>query len=352
MEVSEMVRGLVKTVMLSLLCVQSASAAVILMYHHIDADTPPATSVTPEQFAGNLDSLAAEGFEVVRLDELIERVRSGADPRQKLAAITFDDAYRSIYEAGLPALEARGWKGAVFINTGGVGEAGRAMTRAMIADAHQRGHLLLNHSQSHPHMVRRLPEETEQEWLARIRTDIESGRRQLGEWLGEQPLPWLAWPYGEQSAPLRAMLKDMGYLAFGQQSGALDEHIDWQNIPRIPVNGLHADWRSLRDKVLALPFPVRTTVPADGVTSEPRPSLTLLLNGDWRGRNIQCFAGPRFAAPTVRFSDGVSELTLRSEVDIPVGRSRYNCTAAAGDGRFHWYSWVWMRPDGEQWYAE
>ena len=72
-----MVRGLVKTVMLALLCSQSASAAVILMYHHVDGDTPPATSVTLEQFTDNLDHLAAEGFEVVRLDELIDRVRSG-----------------------------------------------------------------------------------------------------------------------------------------------------------------------------------------------------------------------------------------------------------------------------------
>ena len=347
-----MVRGLVKTVMLALLCSQSASAAVILMYYHVDVDTPPATSVTLEQFTDNLDHLAAEGFEVVRLDELIDRVRSGEDPHRKLLAITFDDAYRSIYEAGLPALEARGWKGAVFINTAGVGESGRAMSAAMIADAHQRGHLLLNHSHSHPHMVRRLPGETEQDWLARIRADIEEGHRQLGEWIGESPLPWLAWPYGEQSAPLRALLKDMGYLAFGQQSGALASGVDWQNIPRIPVNGFHADWRSLRDKVLALPFPVRATLPVDGVTREPRPALTLLLNGDWRRRNIQCFAGPRFVAPTVRFTDGVSELTVRSEADIPIGRSRYNCTAAAGDGRFHWYSWVWMRRDGDQWYAE
>ncbi len=347
-----MVRGLVKTVMLALLWSQSASAAVILMYHHIDASTPPATSVSPEQFADNLDRLASEGFEVVRLDELIERVRGGVDPRQKLAAITFDDAYRSIYEVGLPELEARGWKGSVFINTGGVGETGRAMSRAMIVDAHQRGHLLLGHSHSHPHMVRQLENETEQDWLERIRQDIETGHQQLGQWLGEPPLPWLAWPYGEQSAPLRDLLKDMGYLAFGQQSGALDEGVDWQNIPRIPVNGLHSDWSELRDKVLALPFPVRMTLPADGVTREVRPTLTLLLNGDWRRRNIQCFAGGRRVAPVVRFGDGVSELVVRSNADIPEGRSRYNCTAAATEGRFHWYSWVWMRRAGEHWYAE
>jgi len=347
-----MVRTLVQAVMLVLLCSHSASAAVILMYHHVDANAPASTSVSPEQLADNLDQLAKEGFEVVRLDELVEQVRAGVDPRRKLVAITFDDAYRSIYEAGIPAVEARGWKATVFINAAGVGDAGNAMSKEMIADMHRRGHLLLNHSYSHLHMVRRLADESEKQWLARVRADIDKGQEQLAQWLGETPLPWLAWPYGEQSEPLRELLKEMGYLAFGQQSGALGANTDWQNIPRIPVNGLHADWGSLRDKVLALPLPVRTTLPADGITEEARPTLTLLLNGDWRRRNIQCFAGPRLVTPTLRFSDGVSEMTVRSKADIPLGRSRYNCTAAAGDGRFYWYSWVWMRRTAEQWYAE
>ncbi|MCK5875483.1 MAG: polysaccharide deacetylase family protein [Alcanivoracaceae bacterium] len=347
-----MVRTLVKTVMLSLLLVQPAPAAVILMYHHIDAGAPAATSVTPEQFNEHLDRLSAEGFEVVRLDDLIEQVRAGADPRRKLVAITFDDAYRSIYEVGLPALEARGWQGAVFINTGGVGDGPMAMTQEMVTDMHRRGHLLLNHSHSHPHMVRRLDRETELDWRQRIRGEIEQAQQKLAEWTGADVLPWLAWPYGEQTRDLRGLSRDMGYLGFGQQSGALDASIDWQNIPRIPVNRQYAGWSSLREKLLALPFPLRATLPEDGVTRLARPELTLVLNGDWRGRQLQCFIGGKLMQPTVRFSDGVSEVTLRAATDIPIGRSRYNCTAFAGDGRYYWHSWVWMRRTDSGWYPE
>ena len=347
-----MVRTLVKTVMLGLLLVQPASAAVILMYHHIDASAPAATSVTPEQFNEHLDRLAAEGFEVVRLDQLIAQVRGGADPRKKLVAITFDDAYRSIYEVGLPALEARGWQGAVFINTGGVGDGAMAMSEQMLADIYQRGHLLLNHSDSHPHMVRRLDGETAQAWRQRMQTEIETAQRKLADWTGAEVLPWLAWPYGEQTRELRELARELGYLGFGQQSGAVDADVDWQNIPRIPVNRQYADWPSLREKLLALPFPLRATQPEDGVTESPRPELTLVLNGDWRGRQLQCFIGGKLTRPTVRFSDGVSEVILRASRDIPVGRSRYNCTAFAGDGRYYWYSWVWMRRTASGWYPE
>ncbi len=347
-----MVRTLVKTVMLGLCLVQPAPAAVILMYHHIDARAPAATSVTPAQFSEHLDRLAEEGFEVVRLDSLIEQVRAGADPRRKLVAISFDDAYRSIYEVGLPALEARGWQGTVFINTAGVGEGAMAMSQEMVVDIHRRGHLLLNHSHSHPHMVRRLDRETEQQWRQRIRGEIEQAQQKLVEWTGSEVLPWLAWPYGEQTRELRELSREMGYLGFGQQSGALDVNVDWQNIPRISVNRQYAGWSSLREKLLALPFPLRATLPEDGVTLLPRPELTMVLNGDWRGRQVQCFIGGKLTQPTVHFSDGASEVILRASSDIPVGRSRYNCTAAAGDGRYYWYSWLWMRRTDSGWYPE
>lgn len=347
-----MVRVLVKTVMLLCCLPASLHAAVVLMYHHIDASAPAATSVTPAQFEQHLARLEAEGFEVVRLDALLEAVRAGADPRRKLVAITFDDAYRSIYEAGLPALERRGWQGAVFINTGGVTGTGLAMSEAMVADIHRRGHLVLNHSHGHPHMVRRQSGESEQDWLARIQRDIEQAQAQLETWTGDKVLPILAWPYGEQTAPLRRLAREMGFTAFGQHTGAMDADSDWQNLPRVAVNRHYAEWRTLREKLLTLPFPLRATLPADGETREARPELTLVLNGDWRQRGVQCYIGNQVLRPTVRFSDGVSELRVRSEREIPVGRSRYNCTAAGGGGRWHWLSWVWMRRDGDGWYPE
>ncbi|PKM23163.1 MAG: hypothetical protein CVV10_00545 [Gammaproteobacteria bacterium HGW-Gammaproteobacteria-14] len=347
-----MFRQVMQSVMLLVLLVQVAPAAVILMYHHVDATTPAATSVTPEQFAEHLDRLQQEGFTVLRLDALIEAVKQGADARDKLVAITFDDAYKSIYEVGLPLLEAKDWQGTVFVNAGGVDRGGRAMTTEMITDMHRRGHLVLNHSVSHPHMVRRQSGESEAQWRDRIRSEIEQAQQAIEGWTGAEALPWLAYPYGEQDAALRQLLIDMGYLGFGQQSGALDAAVDWQNIPRIPVNRHQASWSSLRDKVLALPFPVIETIPADGVTVSARPSLTLMLEGDWRRRGVQCFIGSQVVSPAMTLERGITRLVIDAPSAIPVGRSRYNCTASAGEGRFHWYSWVWMRRTAEGWYAE
>lgn len=327
----------------------SGRAAVILQYHHVSADTPAATSVTPRQFAAHLQALADEGFEVVPLDQLFARVRDGVAAERKLAAITFDDGYDNVARHALPMLEQRGWKAAIFVTTGQVGQAGMLSADAL-REIHDRGHLLLNHSQTHAHLVRRQAGESEHEWLARIEEEITGAQARLGDILGEAPAKVFAYPYGEQDAAIQHLLRRLGYIGVGQQSGALDRDVNWQLVPRIPVNRQYADWASLRDKVLALPLPASVVEPSDGVTGQARPTLTFSLPRAWQDRALNCFAAGSAITPR-RDVDG-ARLRITLEGDIPVGRSRYTCTAPAADGRFYWFSWMWMRRGAGGWYEE
>jgi biofilm PGA synthesis lipoprotein PgaB len=34
---------------------------------------------------------------------------------------------------------------------------------------------------------------------------------------------------------------------------------------------------------------------------------------------------------------------IQTPTTLPTGRSRYNCTLKASDGRYYWYSQMWMR---------
>ena len=349
-----MVRAVSAFVSMTLLLWSTATAAAtILMYHHVDEAMPAITSVTPDQFAGHLRALKREGFLVLRLDTLLAQVAAGLPAAEKRVAITFDDAYRSIYDQALPLLEHYGWQATVFVNTDAVGRGAQALTVAMLQDMQRRGHLLANHSRSHAHLVRRGTDESEAEWRHRVLDDIHGAAAQLQQWLGSAPPPWFAYPYGEQNSALRALLKAQGLLGFGQHSGAIDAHTDWQNIPRVAVNQHYAEWTSLRDKLLALPLPVRTTQPADGVTDDPSPRLVLQLPGDWQRRQLRCFISGEPIAPTITYDGELSTLTLVSERALPIGRSRYTCTAPAANGRYYWYSWLWMRRGAAgQWYKE
>lgn len=330
-----------------------ALAAVVLQYHHVSEETPAATSVTPEQFEAHLERLEEEGFRVLPLDELIEAVRGGLDGREKVAAITFDDGFRNVYENAIPLLEERGWKATLFVFTESIRQNWKdTLSVKQLRELHDRGHLIANHSQSHLHMVRRRPDEKRGDWLARLRGEILGAQQQLEEWLGEAPPRWLAYPYGESDPAVRALVDELGFIAFGQHTGALGSHTDWLRAPRIPINRHYADWDSLRDKVLALPLPVLAAEPRDEVTTALRPELTLVLKGDWTRAGVNCFAAGRPADTSLTRKGEHTLLRVSSDRDLSPGRQRYNCTAPAGDGRFFWYSWQWMRKDGGDWYPE
>lgn len=88
---------------------------LILLYHSVLEEIPPDLAgglhnVRPHIFAEQVDWLARH-FEIMELDEFM---RLG-DVRGK-AAITFDDAYRSVFDHGLPMLKARGLPATIFIN--------------------------------------------------------------------------------------------------------------------------------------------------------------------------------------------------------------------------------------------
>lgn len=327
-----------------------AQAAVILLYHHVSPHTPAATSVTPEQFAGHLQKLADEDFEVVRLDELVRRVQAGEPAETKLAAITFDDAYQSIRDNALPLLKQRGWVATVFVATEVIGQGGNIMSVEHLRQLESEGWLLTNHTHRHGHMVRRQQGESERAWLARLRDDIQQAEQRLNEWLESSPPKFLAYPYGEHDDKVRELLRELGYIGFAQRSGAVGEQTDWQNVPRIPVNRHYAGWDSLGDKVRALPMPVQQVSPASGITAEKRPVLALRLPASWAQRSVSCFAGG--AAEVVREvrDDGV-QLRVTPGRDLAPGRTLVNCTASAGRGRFYWYSWLWMHRN-ESWYSE
>ncbi|HEX7762143.1 MAG TPA: polysaccharide deacetylase, partial [Cellvibrio sp.] len=86
-----------------------ASAAVVILYHHVSDTTPKSTSISPAAFEAQMDYLAKNNFTVVPLLELTEKLRKGEPLPDKTVAISFDDSYASVYESAFPRLKKRGW---------------------------------------------------------------------------------------------------------------------------------------------------------------------------------------------------------------------------------------------------
>jgi peptidoglycan/xylan/chitin deacetylase (PgdA/CDA1 family) len=84
---------------------------LVLCYHAVSERWPAALSVTPERLREQLEWLSGHGYRFVTLTEAME-VQSG-----RVAALTFDDAFRSVLELGVPELERVDARGTLFVPT-------------------------------------------------------------------------------------------------------------------------------------------------------------------------------------------------------------------------------------------
>lgn len=87
---------------------------LVLGYHALSEEWEATFSVTPERFARQLRLLGRRGFRGVTFSEL---AAAGPAPGERLVAITFDDAFRSVLTRAAPVLGELGFVGTVFVPT-------------------------------------------------------------------------------------------------------------------------------------------------------------------------------------------------------------------------------------------
>ena len=337
--------------------------ASVLMYHHISADTPRSTSTDAETFTRHLDLLNELGFQVWSLPQVAEHLKANKPLPDKVAVLTFDDAYISVYKTAMPIMVARNLPFTIFVNATPINQGNRQyMTWEQLREAREKGATLGNHSLHHEHMIRKQAGESEAQWLDRMRAEITGNQQQLEKHLGSltsaKSAPKLfAYPYGEFNPALETLLADLGYIAFGQQSGAVSGFTSLQGAPRYAANGIYSNPKTLETKLMALPFPVRSETPRSGVLAadDRSPVLTLTLEkGDYRLDQLRCYGpgGELLQVAKESQADGAVQLQVSTKKTLPAGRHRYNCTAPhRSEPRWFWFSRQWMlpKPDGS-WY--
>ncbi len=321
--------------------------AVIFMYHHFGVEKYPSTNVRLAQFEAHLDYIADNGYQVWPLQRVVRHLRDDKPFPARVVAITIDDAYTSVYTEAFPRLRARGWPFTVFVATDGVDRGYKAlMSWQQMREMQRHGASFANHSASHDHLIRRRPGETDAAWLTRLREDIQRAQRRLKEELGEAPM-LLAYPYGEFNTALADLVAELGYTAFGQQSGPAGLGYDLRALPRYPMSERFADMDGFRTKIASLALPVLSAEPwepvIDAADNPPRLRVTL---GDSEARlgQLACFVSGQGRVEVAWEDRATRRFAVRAGEPLPVGRSRYNCTAPSSQrGRYYWYSHLWIR---------
>ena len=336
--------------------------AVILLYHHVSEKTPASTSVTPTQFEQHLDFLAEHDYRVLPLERVLDAVlKEAEDIPERVVAVTFDDAYESIYTEAHPRLSARGWPYTVFANTDAI-DAGQSpyMSWAKLRELAEDDVAIENHSAAHAHMSRPEPGESGREWRRRVRADIKKAHGRIAEEIGSEP-ELFAYPYGEDSRALAEVVTEDHEYGLAQRSGPVGPLTDPLSIPRFPMATGFASLDRLELAVRSRPLPVsetktypsigRPSGAGDSGDSGDIESIELQVEaGGFRAGHVNCFAGSGKRLETSMDGTGPYRITIDvAGVGTP-GRNKINCTAPAADGSgdFYWFSWQWLveRPAG------
>ena len=207
------------------------------------------------------------------------------------------------------------------------------------------GATIANHSASHKHLLLREKTESKKQWLQRVQIDITRAQQRIKQETGQNH-KLFAYPYGEYNAELTGLIERLGYIGFGQHSGAVGEHNYRLSAPRFPFAGAYTSLDDFALKAKTLPLAAQAVTPAHNPLEHTmnRPELTLTIGNQHSAiQSLQCFGTNQGKLQLQWHPDNNNTVTVIPNRDIPIGRSRYNCTLSAGQGRFYWFSYPWIR---------
>ncbi|MGB0361023.1 MAG: polysaccharide deacetylase family protein, partial [Endozoicomonas sp.] len=314
--------------------VVASDSIVILQYHHVSDKTPKVTSVTPDTFIRHMNYLKDNGFNVISLEDAVIALRNKEDFPEKTITITFDDAYLNIYENAFPVLKKFNYPFTLFTATVPVDKRyQKFLSWNQLIEMTKFGATIANHTLEHGHSVEKLPGETNEQWLNRFQKDLEATEARIKEKTG-QNIKMFAWTFGETTPELRMHLKELGYIGFGQQSGAASIHSDFTRLPRFPMAGIYGV-NDFGIKVKSKALPVIAQIPDSSIITKDnlKPELELTLaGGDYQTKQVKCYATGQGELEVIWLNDEKTRLKTQAKSPLPVGRSRYNCTAPSYSG--------------------
>jgi len=335
---------LMLTTMTSLLWHQSVSAATVVLYHHVSETTPKSTSVSPQQFAEHLAMIEELDLEVVPLTQIVDAIKANKPVNPNWIAITFDDGFRNVYDTAFPMLKEKNWPFTVFVNPLMVKPSKLYMDWSQLKTLTEHGGDIMNHTLEHENLV--------QGGLTnkQIETNILVAEEMIKEQLGQNH-KMVAYPFGEYSDNIKAILGKNGFVGFAQHSGAINETSDLLALTRFPANGIYANPKTLKNKIKSLAFDFENQSPTETlvrniekIDTEQGPLWRVKLKGkDFYQSQLACFiTGQSGPVKPTWISD--LEFEIAAPKSLQTGRVKYNCTAPSikNSGRFYWTSKLWI----------
>jgi len=319
----------------------TSNAAVILQYHHVSDSTAKSTSISPSQFKKHLNYLKENGFSVVSLSTVVDAIKSKKALPDKTVVITFDDAYLDILIEAKPLLDSFEYPFTIFINPSLVKEKSTSyLTWEELKKMSDDGVMIANHGYEHHSLVRISQGMSEKQWLNEYGESLEKSEDLIKEHTG-QSWRYFAYPYGEFSPKALTWLKELGFVGFSQQSGAVGNTSNLSALSRFPASQPYDDLQTLKDKLNALPFNLQASKENSQYIYRYQQLHSISFNvvvNDFNRSQLNCYVAGIGKQQIVWQNE--NKFTINLDKSLPSGRVRCNCTAPSltKPGRFYWYS--------------
>lgn len=181
----------------------------ILYYHEIGPERGKHV-VHPGDFAAQMDWLAAEGFDVLAMDDLVDVYAGRRAAPARPVLVTFDDGRSGVLEHALPALARHRFPSTLYAVTDWLGGAtvpeverySRFVGWSDLPTLQAGGMTIGSHTRSHRTLKKLAPADVERE--------IVDSKRRLEDALGA-PVHHFSYPKGRSTPHARRVARDAGY---------------------------------------------------------------------------------------------------------------------------------------------
>jgi peptidoglycan/xylan/chitin deacetylase (PgdA/CDA1 family) len=179
----------------------------ILTYHYI-RNNPDyrdrmgfALSVTPADFAAQMDWLASNGFHTVTQADVYDYLNGTRSLPSRPVVLTFDDGYADFYNTALPILRAHDFTAVSYVISGFIGRSGY-MNAAQIVEADRAGIEIGSHTVDHANLARSS--------AGNVNFELVASKQALEQLLGH-PVLSFCYPSGQFNGSVAFSVQAAGY---------------------------------------------------------------------------------------------------------------------------------------------
>jgi hypothetical protein len=211
----------------------------------------------------------------------------------------------------------------------------------MMREMKNHGAEFINHSSTHEFLLQDV-NETDEAWQKRMSFEVQKAQLRLHDELGkdtnENPRLF-SYPFGEYDLKTKKLLKELGYFGLTQTSGVIAEDSDLMALNRFPMAEAFATKDSFTLKLNTLAMPIESVSKKEPLIKELNPPI-LRIKLKEPLKNLGCYTSSGEAIKVKWISKTEFEIVANESLKPP--REKYTCTAPTKDGKWYWYSHLWI----------